>query len=274
MKKYLIGLMLCLPLPALAAAIGTLSAEYTGYSHGLTVLKLAGSLTLTPIGYAVHITYHTAGMIGMLVHTDNDTQAQGDFVGGAAAPRLFTGFGHLRGTARATRIEYVEGNPVIRELSPPIEQERSPIPPAQTQHTIDTLSALALLMHQVGDSGTCSGTVTTFDGRRLSRQTAHQTGDEVLAPTDRSIFAGKALRCDFEGLQLGGFVRNEDEDDLRKPRYGTAWFANLVAGAPPVPVKVIFENKVLGHVTLYLTAVTGGPAAVAQCCNGQGATLR
>jgi hypothetical protein len=34
-----------------------------------------------------------------------------------------------------------------------------------------------------------------------------------------------------------------------------------------VPVKVIFENKILGRVTLYLTAVTGGPGtAVAQCC--------
>jgi hypothetical protein len=35
----------------------------------------------------------------------------------------------------------------------------------------------------------------------------------------------------------------------------------MVPGAPPVPVKVIFENKILGEVTLYLTSVTGGPGA-------------
>jgi hypothetical protein len=168
----------------------------------------------------------------------------------------------------------VGGNPVVRVLSPPVEQERTPIPVAETAHTIDTLSALALLIREVGQSGTCSGSVTTFDGRRLAQQTAHQSGDEVLPQTDRSIFAGKALRCDFEGRQLGGFVRNEDEDDLRKPRHGTAWLADMVPGAPPVPVKVIFENKILGQVTLYLTAVTGGPANIAQCCATQGATLR
>lgn len=264
MRPYLIALALCLPGLALARETGSLSAEYTGYSHGLTVLKLSGSLTLSPSGYAVHITYRTAGMIGMLVHTDNDTESTGTFQGNTALPQLFLSSGHLRGTPRATRIEYVDGNPVVRVISPPVEKERTPVPVAETAHTIDTLSAIALLIRQVGHDGTCEGSVTTFDGRRLAQQIAHRTGEEVLAPTDRSIFAGKALRCDFEGRQLGGFVRNEDEDGLRKPRHGTAWVADLVPGAPPVPVKVIFDNKVLGQVTLYLTAVTGGPAAVAQ----------
>jgi hypothetical protein len=230
MKRLLLGAALCLPLPAAATGTGTLTAEYTGLSHGLTVLKLAGSLTLTPTGYAAHVTFHTAGLIGFVVH-------------------------------------YVDGNPVVHVLSPPVEQERTPIPPAQTKHTIDTLSALALLIRQVGETGTCSGTVTTFDGRRLATQTAHAVGEEDLPKTGPSIFAGKALHCDLEGRQLGGFVRNEDEDSLRKPRHGSAWLAEVVPGAPPVPVKVIFENKILGRVTLYLTAVTGGPGtAVAQCC--------
>jgi hypothetical protein len=155
-----------------------------------------------------------------------------------------------------------------------VEQERTTIPQADTLHTIDTLSALAMLIREVGQSGTCSGSVTTFDGRRLARQTARQTGEEVLAADSRSIFAGRALRCDFEGTQLGGFVRNQDEGTLRKPRHGTAWLANLLPGAPPVPVKVIFENNILGQVTLYLTAVSGGPAAIAQCCATPGAALR
>jgi hypothetical protein len=275
MTRYLIALALCLPVPALAADAGTLSAEYTGYSHGLTVLKLAGSLAMTPTGYAIHVTYHTAGMIGMLVHSDNDSQAIGTFQGTAAQPQLFVGTGHLHGTARATRIEYVNGNPVVKEISPPVELERTVVPPAQTAHTIDTLSALAMLIRQVGKEGTCDGTVTTFDGRRLASQTAHRTGEEVLPPTDRSIFAGKALRCDFDGQLLGGFVRNEDADELKKPRHGTAWLADVVPGAPPVPVKVIFENRILGHVTLYLTSVTGGPvSAVAQCCAAKGAAVQ
>jgi hypothetical protein len=209
-----------------------------------------------------------------VVHSDNDSQAVGTFKDGTALPQYFAGSGHLRGTARQTRIDYVDGNPVIRALAPPVEQERTAIPVADTKHTIDTLSALALLIRQVGESGTCSGTVTTFDGRRLATQTARAVGEEDLPKAGPSIFSGKALHCDLEGRQLGGFVHTEDEDSLRKPRHGSAWLADIIPGAPPVPVKVIFENKILGQVTLYLTAVSGGPGtAVAQCC-GAAPTLR
>ncbi len=252
--------------PARAAAQGTLTAEYTGYSHGLTVMKLAGSLSFSATGYAIRITFRTVGMVNLVVHSDNDSTASGQFRDGTVQPARFDGAGNLRGTERSTHIAYVEGNPVIRALSPPVEQERSPVPPAMTRHTIDTLSALALLIRQVGQTGKCDGSVTTFDGRRLATQTSATGGMEVLPETDRSMFAGRALRCNLQGQQLGGFVRNEDEDDLRKPRDGTAWFADLVPGAPPVPVRVVFDNKVLGKVTLYLTAAGGGPKTVAQCC--------
>jgi hypothetical protein len=272
MNRLLLSLALCLPWPATAASVGTLTAEYTGISHGLTVLKLAGSLTLTPTGYAAHVTFHTAGLIGFVVHSDNDSQAVGAFKDNAALPQYFAGSGHLRGTARLTRIDYVDGNPVVHALAPPVEQERTAIPVADTQHTIDTLSALALLIRQVGQTGTCGGTVTTFDGRRLATQTAHALGEEDLPKTGASIFAGKALHCDLEGRQLGGFVHTEDEDSLRKPRHGSAWLADMVPGAPPVPVKVMFENKILGQVTLYLTSVSGGPGtAMAQCCGAPSA---
>jgi hypothetical protein len=267
MSRFWLIVALCLPVPAAASGVGTLTAEYTGLSHGLTVLKLAGSLSFTPTGYAIHVTFHTAGMVGWVLHSDNDSQATGLFQDNAVEPKVFFGTGHLRGSDRLTRIEYVNGNPVIRALSPPVEQERTPVAAADTAHTIDTLSALALLIRQVGQTGTCAGTVTTFDGRRLATQTAHAMGEEMLAPTSASIFSGKALHCDLEGRQLGGFVHNENEDSLKKPRHGDAWLADMVPGAPPVPVKVIFENKFLGHVTLYLTSVSRGPGdAVAQCC--------
>lgn len=242
--------------PAAAAATGGYAVEYTGYSHGFTVLKLAGSLDLTRNAYTAHVTFHAAGLVGMMVRMDNDSQAAGSFEGDQAHPSLFTGSGHLHGTARVTRITYPHGDPVIEALSPPVEQERTPVAVADTVHTIDTLSAVAALIRQVGQNGRCDGAVTTFDGRRLATQTVHTTGQEVLGKTDRSIFAGSALRCDFDGRQLGGYIRDENEDNLKKPRHGTAWLADMLPGAPPVPVRVAFENKLLGQVTLYLTSVT------------------
>ena len=239
----------------LGAASGGYSVEYTGFSHGFTVLRLAGTLSLSPAGYSAHVTFHTAGVAGWVVHADNDSKVAGTFQGSQAAPTLFEGSGHLRGVDRLTRIAYQDGNPVVQALSPPVEHERSLVPPDQTRHTIDTLSAVASLSHTGAETGACDGTATTFDGRRLATQTAHTTGQEVLPGTGRSVFRGAALRCDFDGRQLGGFVNDENEDDLRKPRHGTAWLAAMLPGAPPVPVRVAFENKLLGQVTLYLTSV-------------------
>jgi hypothetical protein len=253
------ALLVALPARAagMASLTGTYNVEYTGYSHGFTVLKLAGTLNFSPSGYSAHVTFHTAGMVGMMVHSDNDSHVTGHFQGLTAQPSEFDGTGHLRGTDRLTRITYAGGNPVVQALAPPVERERSPVPVAQTEHTIDTLSAVSLLIRAVAEGGTCDGGVTTFDGRRLATQTSHTAGMDDLPDTGKSIFHGKALRCDFEGRQLGGFVNNENEDDLKKPRYGAAWLAPLLPNAPPVPVQVVFENKILGKVTLVLTAVTG-----------------
>ncbi len=237
---------------------GSYSVEYTGYSHGFIVLKLTGTVTLSRNGYTAHVSFHTAGMAAWVVRTDNDSQVRGTFQGSQAVPTLFEGSGNLRGSRRVTRISYQNGDPVIQTLTPPVEHERSAVPPERTRQTIDTLSAAAMLIHEVAQTGACEGTVTTFDGRRLATQTVHTTGLELLPHTGRSIFDGQALRCDFDGRQLGGFVNDENEDALRKPRHGTAWLAALLPGAPPVPVRVAFDNKLLGQVTLYLTSAKAG----------------
>ena len=253
-----ISLALLAPLPAAASGVGTLAVEYTGYSHGFTVLKLTGTLALTPSGYTAHVTFHTAGFAGMVVHLDNDSQVSGAFKGDQALPSLFEGTGHLRGDARATKMVWTDGNPTVQVLTPPAEPERTAVPVADTVQTIDTLSAVAALIHQVGETGRCDGTLKTFDGRRLALQSAHSAGQDTLPATDRSIFAGQAMRCDLEGQQLGGFKRDESLAELKKPRHGSAWVAEVVPGAPPVPVRIAFENDLLGKVTLYLTAASGG----------------
>ncbi len=260
MWKTLALAALVAPAAAQATGLGSPSGgytvEYTGYSHGFTVLKLAASLALSPSGYKAHVTFHTAGMAAWMLRSDNDSQVNGAFQGVQAVPALFEGTGNLRGSKRATRIAYQDGNPVIQMLTPPVERERSAVPAAQTQHTIDSLSAVAMLIHDVAQTGACEGTVTTFDGRRLATQTVHTTGLEMLPHTGRSIFQGQALRCDFDGQQLGGFVNNENQGTLRKPRHGTAWLAALLPNGPPVPVRVAFDNNILGQVTLYLTSAT------------------
>jgi hypothetical protein len=264
MRSFAILLGLFASAAAQAATTGTLSATYDGYSHGMIVLKLNASLEMNPASYAAHLDYHTAGMIGWVVHNSSSNDVQGRFAAGSVLPAEYVSSGRLRGVARETHIVYHAGNPTVLTLQPPVDSERSAVPQALTAQTIDTLSAIALLIRHVGETGRCDGSARTFDGRRLTALTARTTGHETLPKIQKSIFAGDTLRCDFDGNQLAGFVKSEDQDQLRRTRHGTAWLAPLVPGAPPVPVRVVFDNKVLGQVTLYLTSINGSPGAVAQ----------
>jgi hypothetical protein len=248
---------------AQAAETGSFSAEYEGFSHGLLVLKMSTSLTLTPTGYQGRLAYHTAGMVGWMVHNAIDTTVTGSFDGDRAVPISFDSNGDLRHVIHTVRMHFTNGSPVIDTLVPAVDPERDPVPPAMTSHTIDTLAAIASLIRQVGDKGTCDGKVTAFDGRRVTVMTARTVGEEMLPKTGRSSFAGQALRCDFDGDQLAGFVHTETLDAQKRTRHGIAWLAQAVPGGPPVPVKVNFENKVLGQVSLYLTKISGGPGPVA-----------
>jgi hypothetical protein len=118
---------------------------------------------------------------------------------------------------------------------------------------------MAAMVRQASEDGHCDGEATIFDGRRLSHMAAHAAGHELPPPSLKSHYDQTALRCDFEGQELAGFLKNDPEAEQRRSRHGTAWLAPLVPSAPLVPERVIFEHKVLGQVTLYLTSVTGSP---------------
>jgi hypothetical protein len=242
-----------------AASTGSFKAEYDGYSHGLVTLKMSASLMLTPTGYSGRLTFHTAGLVGFMVHVASDSQVVGHFDGDRAVPESFSATGVLHGTDRTVTMHWRDGNPVIDAIAPPAELERTPVPPEMRVHTIDALSAMARLVRQAGDSGHCDGEATVFDGRRISHLAAHVVGHETPPPSPKSRYDVPALRCDFDGQELAGFLKNEPEADQRRTRHGSAWLAQLVPGAPLVPERIVFEHKVLGQVTLYLTSVTGGP---------------
>jgi hypothetical protein len=173
-------------------------------------------------------------------------------------PNEFVSQGRWRGEQRAVRIDYQQGSPVIRELTPTEDVPREPIPAALQQNTIDTVSALAQLIRKVERSGTCSGSVRTFDGRRVATVQAVTGVPEMLAGTSRSLFSGNALRCDFTAQQTAGFKMGDDKE--RKPLHGSAWLAPLRNNGPSLPVRLSFETRGMGNVTMYLTAIRDRPS--------------
>ena len=244
---------------------GTMIVDYVGVARGLTVMALRARYTMRPDGYDAQLAFRTAGMFGLFLHANNVTTVSGQFLGDVVRPAQLDSRGRMRGVDRITKMIYQHGDPVVETLVPDLLDERTKVPPELMPGTVDNVSASLLLLHEVATYGACNGGVRSFDGRRVADLKAHFAGWDVMAPNRRTIFAGKAMRCDFTSAQLAGFVKNQPEAELRKPKPGTIWVAALVPGGVPVPVRVDFENHNAGQVSLFLTAVTPGGDP---CCGG------
>ncbi len=83
-------------------------------------------------------------------------------------------------------------------------------------------------------------------------------GEELLEPTDRSSFGGKALHCDFSGRMVAGFWLGDDRERDRQPLHGSARLAPVVSGGPRLPVRMSFETRWFGDATMYLTSIGPG----------------
>jgi Protein of unknown function (DUF3108) len=237
----LLFLALLLVHPARADDNAPAHLAFSVYAAGLNVLDLQSDVNLDTKTYRVDLSLRTTGLFGALFHSDVKSFVQGDWTLGRPDPLRFASWGIVRGEERRTVIDYHAGQPVVTTLEPKDDENRDAVPPALQRDTVDTLSAMAMLVRTVATSGVCDGHVTTFDGRRVLEITAHTAGVETLQSDGRSSFAGPALRCDFDGLQTGGFKHDESEAELHRIHHSTAWLAHILPGSPA---------------TAYLTAAT------------------
>jgi hypothetical protein len=259
-------LSLLLPGAALAQAPVSLHASYDTYAAGMHVAKVETGLSLGPRTYQINLAYRTTGLAGFFVRGHQYDFVNGNWRGLRATPSRFVGEGSWRGIDRQAEIEYQDGKPVIRQLMPPNDVEREPVPDGLKTNTVDTLSALAELIRVVDSTGRCESAARTYDGRRAVQIEAHTAGEELLEPTNLSSFAGKALRCDFSGRMLAGFLFADDRAREGRPMHGSAWLAPVAGSGPRLPVRMTFETKWFGDATMYLTGV--GPGSDVKIARG------
>ena len=255
----LLGLLSYETIPASAQQATQVHLAYDTYAVGIEVMQMHVYFGLGPWNYQVNLDYHTTGLVGLFYRGQQVNTVRGAWDERGPRPLEFFGEGVWRGQARRTLIDYDHGQPEIRSLVPPQESEREPVPLELRAHTMDTLSALVQLMRRVEQAGSCETHVRTYDGRRVLDVAAHTGQREELDPTHGSIFHGPALRCDFEGSELAGFLIGEDDPEHRRPLHGSAWLAPMMPGAPPLPVRIAFQTRWFGLTSMYLTAASREP---------------
>jgi hypothetical protein len=247
------------PCAAFAQAPGMLHASYDTFAAGMHVADVEAGFSFGPRTYQLNLNYQTSGVIGFLFSGHQSDQVSGAWQGPRALPSHFIGLGLWRGINRITEIDYQQARPIVRQLIPSNTDEREQVPEPLQANTIDSLSALAELIHTVAQTGRCETKVHTFDGRRAVEIEAHTIGEQELEPSSRSSFTGKALRCDFAGRMLAGFKFGDNRERDSKPMHGSAWLARVADGTPPLPVRLSFETRWFGDATMYLTRI--GPNA-------------
>ncbi len=261
MKLYTFLLsMLAVPCAALGQSPpASLHVSYATYAAGLRVAEVDAGFGLGPYTYQMNLAYQTTGFVGLVNRGHQLSTVSGTWHGADPVPSRFFGEGVWRGQRRVADIDYAHGLPSVRQLVPPNEVEREQVPNSLRENAIDTLSALVELIRNVGQSGRCETSVRTFDGRRATEIHASTAGEEVLEPTSRSSFVGRALRCDFAGRLLSGFKFGNDHDEDARTMHGSAWLAAAIPSGPPIPVKMTFETRWFGDATMYL--IGAGPGA-------------
>lgn len=247
-------LLLLLPIAANAQP-APVQLGYAAYIAGFRIFGVEVLADVRPDHYKVDIGSRTAGILDAFFHGDMHSSVTGQFAGLAPRPQRFIAWGTWSRKPRQTLIDYPDGEPLVRTLLPPQDEEREPVPEEMTRGTVDTLSAMAMLVHHVAQNGRCDGGVKIYDGRRMSEITVTTGPTEVLEPEHGSPFAGPALRCDFVGRQLAGFLLDADRERARRPQEGAAWLAPPLPGMPAMPVRMRFEVRLFGQATAYLTEV-------------------
>jgi hypothetical protein len=256
MLRYSLALTAVLaPSAANADTPTSLSARYATYAAGLHMADIETAVSTSPRTYRMSVTFRTTGLAGFFYSGSQTGIVRGSWHGGNAVPEQYIGEGTWRGAKRLADIEYEQGQPKVRQLIPPNETEREPVPENLQANTIDMMSAMMQLVHAAGATGRCEGSVRAYEGRRLVEIEAHTIGTEVLPPSGRSSFAGKALRCDFSTRLLAGFDRESDRARQARPMHGSAWLAPVVAGGAPMVVRVSFETRWVGDAVTELTGV-------------------
>jgi hypothetical protein len=116
---------------------------------------------------------------------------------------------------------------------------------------IDPPGAFVSVLHAIATNNGCGGTIAIYDGKRRYDFVFGEKTTDKLEKTDLSIFHGRAERCHATVVQRYGFKRKTWSLG-GVPSELTVWFAEVLPGAPPLPVRLDTDTGLSG-VRIHLT---------------------
>jgi hypothetical protein len=249
-------LLVCLSVQLAGTAAHAARLNYTLYVLGLPVADAELGVDLSASTYRMTFRFHTTGLVDVVAGDRQDEHTSGRFEGGRPAVLEYGANGHLHGNDRVVGLTWRDGTPIVTTIIPPNEGEREDVPVALRAHTMDPLSAIVLLLHEAAQIGRCEDSARAYDGRRLQVFVSKTAGEEVVPPSSRSSFSGRALRCDFTDQTLAGFRLGSGRDDDLRTHKGTIWLGQILPGGPPLPVRAAVETRWMGDAMIYLTSAS------------------
>jgi hypothetical protein len=249
-------LLLCLASPGALQRTYAAQLSYTTYVVAVPVVDAVLNVDLTAATYRTTLRFHTIGIANVFANSMVDDHVTGRLEGDQPAPGEYSSQVRLRGEDRFVGMIWRDGMPTVTALTPGSDEEREDVPAASRAHTVDPLSALTRLLRLVDQSGRCDSSSQTYNGRRLQSFVARTIGEEDIAPSNRSSFYGRALRCDFTERTIAGFRLDSRREAEAREHHGTIWLSRVLSGGPRLPVRASFETPWFGDATIYLTSAT------------------
>ena len=243
-------LLALVPVAAPASASGRLSARVELYGPlGIHVLTLRTTLEQTEERYSAVVDYTTIGLAGILFEQKTHAIATGRLGRATAYPDNFKNDTVRNGIARRTRVDYLPDGSVNATSAPPTS---TVVPPEVARGTVDNVTAYLRLERQLAETGKCAMTVPVFDGRHRYDLVFADAGKQELTREGGQKFTGSTIACRM--TRHNRIVERSEQDEGAS--HGTLWYATLVPGEVPMPVRMRLQTP-LGTVDGYLAEFQG-----------------
>lgn len=223
------------------------------YSGGAQLMTVDTQAVRQGPQYRGESTARSMGIFDFLMRLRSLNTVEGRIEQGVVTPRRFVTDADWRFSRRRVDITWNErGEAISTAEPPPQEDDRDPVPPAQTVGALDPLSAALAQVLYTADKP-CETRVPIFDGRRRYDLVMTLDGEDTFAPTDYTTFSGKALRCAIRVERIAGYAKNAEEQNRElDSRKTMLWVARYPDQKLLVPVRLVadsFFGSVIGHLT-------------------------